>query len=267
MKFKFIPIEQIDVVKNVRSDVDEELGDLIKSVAEHDVLEPLLVKPTASGRFRLIFGHRRLKALTVQGEQHAPCIVRDDISTKDIPFIQLVENIQRRQMSPSELVRAFNAMLEADPSLTRRKIALRLGRSDAWVYDKYRAEEVRGDLLEEGLSESVAGRLTESALLRLSHVVPEQRKAAAEKIGKNPRSAREVIANESCRPIKTRRCRRLEEGERIRVREKGEYELQVLVDGPEMKRTVLEALERISRTSTIPKGSASGVGTTPANIP
>jgi len=181
VKLRNIPIEQIVITKNIRSEADDELGGLMDSIDKYDVLQPVLVVPR-DGRYELLAGHRRFRAVQMRGDATIPCIVRDNIPERDIPLIKIIENVQRKQMSPHELVAVFEQMLAATPGLTKKGLAKMLGKSDAWVYDKYKADKIYTELLECGLSAGEVDDLSEGDLKRLSHVLNRAERAGIARI-------------------------------------------------------------------------------------
>lgn len=149
MKFKHVPVDQIITRDNVRSEHDGELGDLIDSIEQHDVLQPILVTPQ-NDHYVVVTGHRRFAAMKARNEATIPCIVRTDISEADRVWIQLVENNQRKQMSAAEYVEVFEALKRATPGLSNAKIAKMIGRSSHWVNNQYEAVKLAGVLVSEG---------------------------------------------------------------------------------------------------------------------
>ena len=133
-----IPISKIDYGTNVRTERDEDIRDLARSIERNDVLQPLVVRPRG-GRYEVVCGHRRYKALKlVGGDIHVPCIVRDDMDDGDVLRVQLEENVHRKQMSAFELVAAFDDMkARSGGRLTNRRIAQMLGKSENWVSGQY----------------------------------------------------------------------------------------------------------------------------------
>lgn len=167
MIVKHIPVGQIIVRKNVRKDDDEELSGLIESIKDHEILQPVLVRPE-KGKYLLIAGHRRLRAVKASGEPFIPALIRDDITDSMIPIFQLTENIQRKQMKPWELVEIFEELKKKNPKMTQKKIGALLGKSAQWVYMKYRAAKVYEKLIEAGMPEEECENLSEIELLRIS---------------------------------------------------------------------------------------------------
>lgn len=145
-----IPLSKILYGTNVRSELDEDIMELAKSIEEHDILQPLVVRAKGN-KYEVICGHRRLKALQlVGGDITVPCIIRDDISDSDLLRVQLEENIQRKQMSAIELVDAFEKMKkQSKRKVTNEQIAAMLNKNLTWVSNQYYAvkniEKVYGD--------------------------------------------------------------------------------------------------------------------------
>lgn len=136
-----IPISRIDYGQNIRTERDDDIRELARSIEEHDILQPLVVRPKG-GRYEVICGHRRYKALKLVGGKDAfvPCIVRDDIADGDVLKVQLEENIQRKQMSAVELVDAFEQMKrQSKTKLTNEAIARKLNKNVTWVLNQYYA--------------------------------------------------------------------------------------------------------------------------------
>jgi ParB family chromosome partitioning protein len=110
-----------------RRDFDQDsLEELIASVREIGVLQPIVVRPMGD-RFELIMGERRVRASQAAGLDTVPAIVRetsDDAMLRDA----LVENLHRAQLNPLEEAAAYQQMLD-DFGLTHDDLATRLGRS------------------------------------------------------------------------------------------------------------------------------------------
>ena len=189
MIFKEIPIDKIVVNKNIRSDPDGDLGGLMDTIEKHGVLQPMLVRPK-EGQYELISGHRRFEAMKARNEVHVPCIVRSDFSDNEIPFVKLIENVQRKQLSSYELVEIFEAMKKATPGLTNERIARMVGKSATWVYFKYKAAKIYMELVDQGLPDRAIDELTEAELLKLAKVKDKSEK---KKIVKKARSSREFF--------------------------------------------------------------------------
>jgi len=128
-----IPIGQID--RNpfqTRSHVNEEqLAELAASIVANGVVQPILVRPLASGRFQLIAGERRWRASQLAGKLTIPAILRQ-VSDEQAMEITIVENLQRADLNPMEQARAFER-LSREFHMTQEQMATRTGKDSATV--------------------------------------------------------------------------------------------------------------------------------------
>lgn len=163
-----ILLSKIDYGTNVRVENDNDIKELAKSIEEHDVLQPLVVRPKTGGRYEVVCGHRRYRALqTIGGDVFVPCEVRADIKDEDVLKIQLEENIQRKQMSAFELMEAIERLkARSEKKLTAADIGKMLNKSQQWVaglqYAVSHAEEVYG---KSGLSKAKREKYTMGKIL------------------------------------------------------------------------------------------------------
>ena len=128
-----IPLDQID--RNpfqTRSRVNEEqLKELAASIAANGVVQPVLVRPQANGRFQLIAGERRWLASQLAGRPTIPAILRQ-VSDEQAMEITIVENLQRADLNPMEQARAFER-LSREFHMTQEQMAVRTGKDRATV--------------------------------------------------------------------------------------------------------------------------------------
>jgi ParB family transcriptional regulator, chromosome partitioning protein len=110
-----------------RSFDEDSLIALAGSLSERGVLQPVLVRPLADGRYELIAGERRWRAAQLAGLEEVPALVRarDDAAVLELA---LIENMARQDLSPIEEARACEALVE-ELGLTREQVARRVGRS------------------------------------------------------------------------------------------------------------------------------------------
>ena len=157
---------------------EEKLAELTASVAASGVIQPILVRPLADGRYQLIAGERRWLASQRAGKPTIPANVRDASDAQTMEMT-VVENLQRADLNPMEQARAYHR-LSHEFHLTQEQMATRTGKDRASV-----ANFLRLLKLPEPLQAQVEdGHLSfghARALLALP--TPEQMAAAAAKIG------------------------------------------------------------------------------------
>jgi len=128
-----IPVDQID--RNpfqTRSHMnDEHLAELAASITANGVVQPVLVRPQANGRFQLIAGERRWRASQLAGKTTIPAILRQ-VSDEQAMEITIVENLQRADLNPMEQARAFER-LGREFHMTQEQMAQRTGKDRATV--------------------------------------------------------------------------------------------------------------------------------------
>jgi len=138
---------------------DERLKELSESIKMYGVLSPLIVKAgTRAGRYQLVAGERRLRASTMAELKSVPVLVSSDKdeSGQGTLAVQLVENLQRADLTPLERAHAIGALKESY-DLSIRQVADRLGISKGMVQRSLEILDLPDDLLNalrEGASES-----------------------------------------------------------------------------------------------------------------
>lgn len=142
-----------------RTNFDEgKLKELSDSIRLYGVLSPILLKPGKSpGRYQLVAGERRFRAASLAGLTSIPAIISSDEDSEERTLaVQLVENIQRAELSPIERAYAIGALRDAH-GLSIREVAGKLGVSKSMVQRSLELLELPDDLLNalrQGASES-----------------------------------------------------------------------------------------------------------------
>lgn len=113
----------------------ESLVDLVESIKEHGILEPLVVAKTPAG-YQIIAGERRWRAAKIVGLPVVPIVVKET-STQGMLEMALVENVQREELNPIERAQGFQRLLD-EFSLSVTGISKRIGKSPAYVSNTMR---------------------------------------------------------------------------------------------------------------------------------
>src|SRR5580698_3889657 len=113
----------------------EHLQELIESIREHGIIQPLIVR-RVGGKCELIAGERRWRAASQLGLKEAPVIVRQ-ASDRDVLELALIENLQREDLNPIEEANAY-ARLAKEFGLRQEDIAQKVGKSRATVANSMR---------------------------------------------------------------------------------------------------------------------------------
>ncbi|MFJ2551822.1 ParB/RepB/Spo0J family partition protein [Microbacterium sp. NPDC087591] len=105
----------------------EDLAELVHSVREFGVLQPVVVRKNSEGDYELIMGERRTRAAREAGLETIPAIVRET-ADEDLLRDALLENLHRSELNPLEEASAYQQLLE-DFGITQEELATRIGRS------------------------------------------------------------------------------------------------------------------------------------------
>ena len=138
-----------------RSFGDAELEELADSIRAHGVLQPVLVRPLAGGRYELLAGERRLRAARIAGLERLPAVVRSAPESERLE-LAMIENMARQDLNPVDASRACAALVE-EFDLTKEEVGRRVGRSRVAISNLVRLLE----LPDEVLSMLEAGELSE----------------------------------------------------------------------------------------------------------
>ena len=139
---------------------DQALKELAVSIREHGVIQPIIVRKVEN-KYEIIAGERRYKASTMAGLTKIPAIVKN-LDDKESSKVALIENLQRKDLSPIEEARTYQKILELD-DMTQEQLAATIGKTQSSVSNKLRLldlpEEIQEALLKEKISERHARSL------------------------------------------------------------------------------------------------------------
>lgn len=124
-----IAIDQIEANPNQprREFDDEALQDLVNSIKEIGIIQPITLRQIADNRFQIIAGERRWRASQLAGLKALPAYIRT-IKDENVMEMALVENIQREDLNAIEIALAYEHLLESN-GMTQEKVSERVGKS------------------------------------------------------------------------------------------------------------------------------------------
>ena len=175
-----VPLVLIDEIKNVRSHYDEEgIRQLASSIEKRGLLQPVILSEIGT-RYGIQAGHRRVLAFKLLERETIPALIRP--SPEMLAEIQLIENIQREDLSPADLEIAVKALVERYGS--QEAVSELLMKSKQWVSNVVAAagaREALGPILE---LHGVKGSLPSGHLRDIAALPTKDRvKAAKEALG------------------------------------------------------------------------------------
>ena len=178
VSFEDLSIDQIDVGEGIRQTLDREpLEELANSIAEHGVLQPLVVEPGEEGRYNLQIGKRRLAAAKMAGLEKVPTIILEgSLGPEESLAIRLVENIHREDLDPIDEAEAYAALREMGTKVSA--IARLVGKERTYVSHSMRLLRLHPKV-REAVRQRTLEREHALALLRLES---EQQLELAEEV-------------------------------------------------------------------------------------
>ncbi|HUW21970.1 MAG TPA: ParB/RepB/Spo0J family partition protein [Candidatus Bathyarchaeia archaeon] len=142
----------------------ESLVDLVDSIKEHGVLEPLVIAKTPAG-YQIIAGERRWRASRIAGLKTLPTIIKET-TPQGMLEMAIVENVQRTDLNPLERAQAFSRLMN-EFGLSNKEIAKRISKSQAYISNSLRLLTLP-DALKDGL---LQGLITEGHARALAAIM------------------------------------------------------------------------------------------------
>ncbi|MEO5721240.1 MAG: ParB/RepB/Spo0J family partition protein [Chthoniobacterales bacterium] len=237
--------------------VAEALQELIASIRQHGIIQPLIVR-MVDGQHELIAGERRWRAAREMGLTQAPVIVRE-ASDLEVLELALIENLQRADLNPIEEAQAY-ARLAGEFGMRQEDIALKVGRSRAAVANSMRLldlhQQVQGwvtqGLLSVGHAKVLLGikaheeqLAVAETILRRSGTVRDAERLVARQLGNRTRRKRQAasatVTSAALEDLQTRLQRHL--GTRVTLHHGGKRgRIEIEYYGDEDLERVLSAL-------------------------
>ena len=176
-----VKLNLMDIEPNkeqARKQFDEAaLSELADSIAQHGVLQPLIVRPIIGGGYQLIAGERRWRASRIAGLTQVPVVIKE-LSDTEAAVISLIENLQREDLNPVEEALGFASLMK-DFNLTQEEAAQKVGKSRPAVANALRLlklpekvlDMVRENKLSAGHARALAALDDEKVLISTAELI------------------------------------------------------------------------------------------------
>jgi ParB family transcriptional regulator, chromosome partitioning protein len=192
---RLVPIELIDPNPNQPRQVMGDLSELISSIIEKGIIEPLVVRQRGD-RFQIIAGERRYQASVQAGLRELPVVIRE-VDDTEVIELALIENLQRKDLTPFEEAEALHGLADRC-GYTHEDLARRLGKSRTSVTESLALagmpDEVRNLC-------RLADISSKSLLLQIvRQETPQKMTALVEKIASQGGATRQQVREATARP-------------------------------------------------------------------
>ncbi|MEG1381925.1 MAG: ParB/RepB/Spo0J family partition protein [Ruthenibacterium sp.] len=183
------------------------LSELAASIMEHGILQPIVVRPSPAGGYKIVAGERRWRAARLAGQSEIPALVKE-ISDDTAMEIALIENLQREDLDPVEEALGYKQLMERC-NYTQETAAAKLAKSRSAVANSLRLL----GLPKKALEALRGGKLTvghAKVILSLPNAALQQQQAADDIIEKqlNVREAEALCKKMAKEPRQTHPVRR-----------------------------------------------------------
>jgi len=178
VRFENLGIETINVEQGIRQIIDKEtLDELVVSIRQHGILQPLVVEPGEEGRYNLQIGKRRMAAARLAGLEKVPAMILDrKLGAKESLARRLVENIHREDLDPIDEAEAYSKLRDMGTKVSA--IARLVGKERTYVSHSMRLLKLHPKV-REAVRHHTLHRDHALALLRLE---PYQQTALAKEV-------------------------------------------------------------------------------------
>ena len=130
------------------------IDELAASIRTHGVLQPVMVRPRAGGRYEIVAGERRYRAALEAGLKRIPAVVRS-LTDEESLTVALIENIQREDLNPIEAARAYKQLMD-DYGLTQTQLGEQIGKQQSTISNTMRLLRLSPEMQESIASGSLS---------------------------------------------------------------------------------------------------------------
>ena len=189
-----LDVDKIDIEEgfNARTDFDEKkMTELVASVTQAGVVQPLLVKPGTNGRHFLVAGERRLIAARKAGLKRVSALIGDE---KHAAVQAAVENLVRADLNPIEAARSLQTLREAENLGTNKKLAERTGKKVEFVNSRLRLLKLPAEV-QVYIANGTVPIDAERTLREIAKVSPRVAECACELVRRGDLETGELLRN------------------------------------------------------------------------
>ena len=192
---RMVPIDQIDPNPNQPRQVMGDLSELMASIAEKGIIEPIVARQRGR-RYQIVAGERRYQAAVQVGLREIPIVIRE-VDDDEVIEIALIENIQRKDLTPFEEAEALHS-LATRCNFTHEDMARRLGKSRTAITESLSLNNMPDEV--KNLCR-LADIHSKSLLLQVVRQGDTQKMVAlVEKIARDGGATREAVRKETAKP-------------------------------------------------------------------
>jgi ParB family chromosome partitioning protein len=192
---RLVPIDEIDPNPNQPRQVMGDLSELMASIAEKGIIEPIITRQRGR-RFQIVAGERRYQAAVQVGLREIPIVIRE-VDDNEIIEIALIENIQRKDLTPFEEAEALQSLGQRC-GYTHEDMARRLGKSRTSITESLSLNNIPEDVKNLCRLADISSKSLLLEVVRQGD--PQKMVALVERITRDGGTTREVVRKETAKP-------------------------------------------------------------------
>jgi ParB family chromosome partitioning protein len=192
---RLVPIDEVDPNPNQPRQVMGDLSELMASIAEKGIIEPIVARQRGR-RFQIVAGERRYQAAVQVGLREIPIVIRD-LDDNEIIEIALIENLQRKDLTPFEEAEALQS-LTVRCGYTHEDMARRLGKSRSSITESLSLNNIPEDVKNLCRLADISSKSLLLEIVRQGD--PEKMVALVERIARDGGATREAVRKETAKP-------------------------------------------------------------------
>jgi ParB family chromosome partitioning protein len=192
---RVVPIEMLDPNPNQPRQVMGDLSELMASVAEKGIIEPLIVRQRG-GRYQIIAGERRYHAAVQVGLREVPVVIRE-VGDVEVMELALVENLQRKDLTPFEESEALHQLAQRC-NYTHEDMARKLGKSRTAITESLSLQSMPEEVRNLCRLADITAKSTLLQIVRQSD--PQKMVALVEKLANRGGATRQEVRKETAKP-------------------------------------------------------------------
>jgi ParB family transcriptional regulator, chromosome partitioning protein len=192
---RLVPIDEIDPNPNQPRQVMGDLSELMASIAEKGIIEPIIARQRGR-RYQIVAGERRYQAAVQVGLREIPIVIRE-VDDNEIIEIALIENIQRKDLTPFEEAEALQS-LGTRCGYTHEDMARRLGKSRTSITESLSLNNMPDEVKNLCRLADISSKSLLLEVVRQGD--PQKMVALVERIARDGGTTREAVRKETAKP-------------------------------------------------------------------
>lgn len=157
----------------------QDTDELAASISETGLMQPIIVRPLENGKYEIIDGHRRVKAMLKLGRGQIMAIIKD-VTDREAQIMHIVGNLQRKSLKPVEAALNYQKMLDTGIFKDKRELSKAIGKDETYIGDLLSTLQLDQRIIEDLAQNNLIKDLRILRLIRLYSAVDKDGRSDAQ---------------------------------------------------------------------------------------